>query len=110
VKHTGGTVFSYILGAITGAAFGSMVGYIKYATLWKRIIKDNKKISTGALYQHLGVSYAINIATLLFVFLMRNIMPFDFVIVMIATAVMLSLIGKLAPMSEIMNHVEEKAS
>jgi hypothetical protein len=37
-------------------------------------------------------------------------MPFDFVIVMIATAVMLSLIGKLAPMSEIMNHVEEKAS
>ena len=58
----------------------------------------------------MGVSYAINIATLFFVFLMRDIMPWDFIVVMIATAVMLSITGKLAPMTEIVGHVEEKTS
>ena len=103
-------MFSYIAGALTGAAFGTVIGFVKYTVLWKKTIKENQNISTRALYRHLGVSYAINIATLFFVFIMRDIMPWDFVVVMIATAVMLSLTGKLAPMTEIMNHVEEKAS
>ena len=101
---------SYIAGAIVGAAYGSVIGYIKYSALWKKMIKSNKKITTGALYQHIGISYAINIAALLFVFLMRNVMPWNFIVVIIAVAVMMSLIGKLAPMSEIMSHVEEKTS
>ncbi|MBQ9016216.1 MAG: hypothetical protein IJ109_08910 [Firmicutes bacterium] len=103
-------MFSTIAGALAGAAYGSAVGYIKYAALWKRILKTNKKIAAGVLYQHMGISYAINVVTLLIVFLLRNQIPWDFMIVIIAAAVMLSLVGKLAPMSEIVSHVEEGAS
>ena len=103
-------MFSYIAGALAGAAYGSLVGYIKYSVLWGKVIKRNKKITTGGLYQRMGVSYAINVVSLLIVFLLRNTMPWNFMVVIIAAAVMLSLVGKLAPMSEIMNHVEEKAS
>ena len=103
-------MFSYIAGAITGAAFGSVIGLVKYTMLWKKTIKHNQNISTRVLYRNMGVSYAINIATLFFVFLMRDIMPWDFIVVMIATAVMLSITGKLAPMTEIVGHVEEKTS
>lgn len=103
-------MFFYIASAVVGAAYGSVIGYIKYAVLWKKLIKGNRKISTGVLYQHIGMSYAINIATLLFVFLMRNVVAWNFAAVIIVAAVMLSITGKLAPMSEIMNHVEEKAS
>lgn len=99
---------SYIAGAVAGAAFGSVVGYLKYTALWKRIIKDNKTITTGVLHLHMGMSYAINAAALLFVFLMRDQMPWDFGVVMVAAAVMLSIVGKLAPMSEIVSHVEGK--
>ena len=103
-------MFSYIAGALAGAAYGSLVGYIKYSVLWGKVIKRNKEITTGGLYQRMGVSYAINVVSLLIVFLLRDTMPWNFMVVIIAAAVMLSLVGKLAPMSEIMNHVEEKAS
>ena len=55
----------------------------------------------------MGISYAINVVTLLIVFLLRDMLPWDFMAVMIAAAVMLSLTGKLAPMSEIIGRVEE---
>ena len=103
-------MFSYIAGALAGAAYGSVIGYIKYAALWKRILKTNKKITTGVLYQHMGISYAINVVTLLIVFLLRDMLPWDFMTVMIASAVMLSLAGKLAPMSEIVGHVKEEGA
>lgn len=102
-------MFFYIGGAIAGAAYGSLIGYIKYTALWKRILKSDREITTRTLYQHMGISYAINIAALLVVFLMRDLLPWEFTAVLIAAAVMLSLIGKLAPMSEIMDHVKEKA-
>ena len=50
----------------------------------------------------------INVVTLLFVFLFRNLMPFNFMAAILATAVGLSLSGKLAPVGEIMEHVKEK--
>lgn len=102
-------MFPLIAGAIAGAAYGIVVGYIKYAAIWKKTLKSDNKISMGVLYRHLGLSYAVNILTLLFVFLMRNHIPWNFAAVLIGTAVMLSLAGKLAPMNEIMSHVEEKA-
>ena len=103
-------MISYIAGALSGAAYGSLVGYIKYHTLWKSILRDQKKITTGTLYQRMGLSYAINVATLLLIFLIRDLLPWDFMAVMIAAAVMLSLAGKLAPMSEVVGHVEGDVS
>ena len=103
-------MFSYIAGALAGAAYGSVIGYIKYAALWKRILKGNKKISAGVLYRHMGVSYAFNVVTILIVFLLRDLLPWDFMAVMIAAAVMLSLAGKLAPVSEIVGCVREEGA
>ena len=103
-------MFSYIMGALAGAAYGSAIGYIKYAALWKRILKSNKKIAIGVLYQHMGISYAINVVTLLIVFLLRDQLPWDFMAVMIAAAVMLSLTGKMAPVSEIVGRVKEEGA
>lgn len=103
-------MFFYIAGAIAGAAYGGLIGYIKYFALWRSVIKNNKKMTSGGLYQRMGISYAVNILTLFSIFMLRDVIPWDFMTVMIASAVMLSLIGKLAPMSEIANHVEEKAS
>ena len=70
----------------------------------------NRKITQATLYQHMGISYAINVATLLLVFLLRNTFPWDMTVVIVSTAIMLSLVGKLAPMSEIVSHVEEPVS
>lgn len=98
----------YLTGAIAGAAYGIVIGYIKSTVLWKKVLKSEKKISTGALYLRLGVSYTINVLTLLFVFLMRDEMPWNFPATLLGAAVTLSLAGKLAPISQIMNHVEEK--
>ena len=98
---------SYIAGALAGAAYGSVIGYIKYAALWKRMLRSDEKIATGVLYRHMGISYAVNIVSLLLVFLVRDQLPWDFMIVIIAAAVMLSLVGKLAPMSEIIGHVAD---
>lgn len=98
----------YFTGALAGAAYGMLVGYIKYSLLWKRVMKSDEKMTTGALYLHLGISYAINVVTLLLIFLFRNVMPCNFAAALIAAAVALSLAGKLAPIGEIMTHVEEK--
>lgn len=95
-------------GAVAGLAYGFLVGYIKYAGLWKKVIKSKKELTMGALYLHMGIGYAVNVVALLFVFLLRNIMPFNFMAAIIATAVGLSLSGKLAPIGEIMEHVKEK--
>ena len=67
-------------------------------------------MTSATLYQRMGISYAVNISTLFSVFLLRNVIPWDFMTVMIASAVMLSIIGKLAPMSEIVSHMEEETS
>ena len=101
---------SLITGALAGAAYGGLIGALKYTALWKRILKGNKKISQGTMYQHMGLSYAINALTLLLVFLLRDTIPWDFAVVIVSAAIMLSLVGKLAPMSEIVNHVEEPVS
>ena len=63
-------------------------------------------MNMGALYLHLGIGYAINVSALFFVFLIRNVMPFDFAMTLIATAVAMSIAGKLAPISRIVSSVK----
>ena len=58
----------------------------------------------------MGLSYAINAAALLSIFLARDEIPWNYMAVLIAAAVMISLIGKLAPMNEIVSHLEEGES
>ena len=95
----------YIAGAIAGAAYGFLVGLIKYTALWKNTIKNDTRLNTGALYLRLGISYAINIATLLLVFLMRDVSPWNFEATIIAAGISLALAGKLAPAGSIFDNV-----
>lgn len=99
-------MLTIIEGAIAGFSYGAIIGLVKYAVLWKNTIKTDREITRGVLYARLGIGYAINIATLFLVFILRNVLPLHFGAILIATAVGLSLTGKLAPMSEIANHVE----
>lgn len=101
-------VLFYIESVVVGLAYGFVVGCLKYALLWRKLKKSDKKMESSALYIRMGIGYAINVAALLFVFLMRNIMPLDFVFTIVATAVAMSLTGKLAPIRQIVSHVEEK--
>lgn len=93
-------------GIIAGFIYGALIGVIKYTALWKNIIKSDKEITTGVLYARLGIGYAINVATLFLIFILRNVLPLHFAATLIAAAVGLSLAGKLAPMNEIVNHVK----
>lgn len=102
----GGPLIPYIAGGIVGAAYGFLVGLIKYTALWKNTIKNDTKMTTGALYLRLGISYAINIATLLLVFLTRNVNPWSFEATIIAAGVALALAGKLAPAGSIFDNVK----
>lgn len=99
-------MLTIIEGAIAGFIYGALIGLIKYAALWKNVVKTDREITTGVLYARLGIGYAINIATLFLVFILRNVMPLHFGATLIAAAIGLSLAGKLAPISEITGHVK----
>ena len=89
----------YVYGAIAGGAFGWIVGYLKYAILWKKIIKDEANadaaVSGNMVLKRMIASWAINAATLFAVYFARNIIPFDFSACIIAAAVALSVAGKI---------------
>lgn len=103
-------ITSCAAGALAGLVYGFLIGFAKYTFLWKTIIKSDNELTSGALYARMGISWATNFAALLVVFLIRNIIPLNFAAVLIASAVGLSLSGKLAPVGEIVSHVKEKDS
>ena len=86
----------YIWGALAGALYGGIVGLLKYLILWRGIFhpKDESKVTTKAVYTRMMISYVINVVTLVAVYFVRNIIPFDFVAFAVATAVGLSVSGK----------------
>ena len=98
---------TYIASAIVGLGIGAVVGFIKNTALWRAILKTDREILTGALYLRLGIGYAINVITLLFVYLMRDATSFDFIVTIIGTAVGLSAMAKMAPISKIVEQVKE---
>ena len=100
---------TYITGALAGAAFGSLVGYLKYIVLWKKILGSDKSIDMNALYRHIIISGSINAAALFAVFLLRNIIPCDFTATIIAAAVALSIAGKLTPVRDAVGQIKEKS-
>lgn len=91
---------NYIIGAAAGIAFGGIVGILKRLFIWSRYEKDGKDqeadpASAGSIYARAMISYFVNIVTLLAAFLVRNIVPFDGIAFLIATALMLA----------VMNHI-----
>lgn len=100
----------YVLAALAGLAYGALIGVGKHLILWHRLLKspDDFKITMVSIYTRMGISFVINAATLFVVFLLRDYLPFDFVVALLAAGIGLSLAGKLSPMKDIMQHVKEE--
>ncbi len=99
----------YVIGAIAGAVFGGAAGAVKYFVLWRKLLNPNYKPDQNTvaklLYRNMIASYVINIITLLIVFLLRNVMPFDFVATIIAAALALSIANRVFPINKAMHAI-----
>lgn len=101
----------YIFSILAGLVFGGITGYIKYLVLWKKfIVNEDTKITAKQLYGRMAMGAAINVVILAIVFITRNIVPLEFMLTILATAVALSLTGKLAPIQNIVGRVKEDES
>lgn len=79
----------YVISAIAGAAYGIGIGLLKYVLLWWKIIHPKegaKPISKGGIFARMGISYALNVVILLIVFLLRDVMPLNFSVTIVAAA------------------------
>ena len=78
---------NYVYAALAGLAFGAAGAFLNYRITLAAIKKGtNKALSLSNL-----VHTVVNIAVLALVFFLRNILPFDFMACIVATAVGLSL-------------------
>lgn len=89
---------NYILGAVAGLLFGGIVGVLKNLFIWSRYEKadtdsNGNPAAANSIYARAMISYFVNIATLFVAFFIRNIIPFNWVAFLIATALMLSVMN-----------------
>ncbi|MPN06697.1 hypothetical protein SDC9_153953 [bioreactor metagenome] len=97
----------YVLGALVGIIYGGLVGLFKYFFLWRKLVKESDntiKIKTVTI--RMVISYVVNVITLTVAYLVRNIIPFDFVAFVIATAFALVLAGKLFSVQKLLLKTE----
>lgn len=95
---------TYALGAVVGISFGAVIATIKYFALWRGYMKKDAKDvgSRNDVLLRCLISYFINAFALLVVFLVRNVIPdsCNWIAMIVATAVTISLLGKLYPVSK----------
>ncbi len=86
---------TYVIGAIAGLIFGGIVGALKNRFIWgDYLIKDDSFNEAAGLYGRMLASNIANVVTLVVVFFLRNIVPFDGIAFLIATAVSLTIMNK----------------
>lgn len=86
---------TYVIGAIAGLVIGGVVGALKNRFIWGRYLySEDVSNEAGALYGRMMASNVTNLITLIIVFLIRNIVPFDGTAFIIGTAVALTLMNK----------------
>ncbi|MCR5482219.1 MAG: hypothetical protein K6F52_05430 [Clostridia bacterium] len=102
---------SYVWAVLAGIIYGGGVGFLKYLLLWRRVFhpKEGTTVTSKAVVSRMIISFIVNAATLVAVYLVRNIIPFDFVAFAIATAIALSLAGKAFSIHKVyqLDHVEK---
>lgn len=80
----------YVIGALTGLLTGGLLGFIKNKLVWSRYIdKSNEEgynNESAQVYGRLLASNALNIIILVIVFLMRNIVPVEWVSFLLGAA------------------------
>lgn len=95
---------TYVIGAIAGLVFGGIVGALKNRFIWgsylHRESEDAASGEAGALYSRMLVSNIVNLVTLLIVFFLRNLVPFDGIALLIGTAVALTIMNRVLSMGQ----------
>ena len=82
---------TYVFGAIAGLIVGGLAGYLKNRFLWQKYMADSSSSDAeagqvGGIYARSMISSAVNIVTLVLVFLVRDIVPFSETAFLIGTA------------------------
>lgn len=86
---------TYVFGAIAGLIFGGVVGALKNRFVWgSYLVKDDAFNEAAGLYGRMLASNITNVVTLVIVFFIRNIVPFDGIALLIGTAVALTIMNK----------------
>lgn len=81
----------YILGAVVGLLFGAAVAFLKGRLLWSRLMReDASQTALSGVMLGQMISFAVNVATLAIVFLLRDRLPFSWIACIVATAFALS--------------------
>ena len=79
----------YVWGALCGGIWGAVIGLINAKILMKAALSgDGNRISSANL-----IKTILDIVALVAVFLLRNVMPFNFAAAIVATAVVLSVVS-----------------
>ncbi len=86
---------TYVIGAVAGLVFGGLVGALKNRFIWgSYLYKEDFDGEAAALYGRMLASNITNVVTLVIVFFLRNIVPFDGIALLIGTAVALTIMNK----------------
>lgn len=86
---------TYVIGAVAGLIFGGIIGTLKSLVIWQKYGKssgdyDYGQTSGNSIYARAMISYFVNILTLLAAFLVRDIVPWNGIAFLIATALTLA--------------------
>lgn len=88
---------TYVIGAAAGILFGALVGILKNIILWKKYVNkkpdEHDPDNASAVYGRMMVSNIINVATLVICFLVRDVVPFNWIAMICGAAVSLSVIN-----------------
>lgn len=95
---------TYVIGAVIGLVFGGVVGALKNRFIWGSYLRRDSDESgygeAGALYSRMLISNIVNLVTLLVVFFVRNLVPFDGIALLIGTAVALTVMNRVLSMGQ----------
>ena len=103
----------YIYGAIAGFIYGAVVGTLKYLLVWRRMLKaavSNDKKEQRFIVTGMMASFFINIWSLIAVYLVRNIIPFDFAATIVAAAIALSIFGRSFSIGKVLREPGDKGN
>lgn len=83
----------YVIGAIAGLVFGGIVAFLKGRFLWKSRIDSDTPDQLGGVMAASAISFAVNVAVLGVIFLLRAHLPFSWVACLLGAAVSMSVLN-----------------
>lgn len=90
----------FLIGGIIGLVYGALFALLKHIILWRPLLNGKKEFTQNRLLAAQLISLLANVLALLIVFLMRNILPYSFSVVLITTAFALIITSRLLTMQD----------